>query len=66
MEKLSRVTITMEGDNVRYVRNLQSQLLVKSDYSVSFSKTLNCLLKFAISNKPSVSEIRAISEKIKS
>jgi len=66
MQKLSRVTVTMEVDNVKYLRNLQSQLLIKSEKSVSFSKTLNCILRYAILNRPSLSEIKKISENIKS
>ncbi len=66
MQKLGRVTITIDGDNAKYVRNLQSQLLIKSERSVSFSQTLNCLLKYAILNKPSLLQIKQISENLKS
>lgn len=65
MEKLNRITVTMNNDNVKYIRTLQSQLLLKSDNSVSFSKTLDSLIKFAISRRPSITEIKEISEKLK-
>ena len=65
MSDLSRITVTMELNNLKYLRMLQSQLLAKSHRSVSFSSTLNAVIKLVISAKPTVAEIKEIIERKK-
>ena len=55
----------MNNENIKYIRTLQSQLLVRAENSISFSRTLDSLLKFAISKRPTIAEIKEISEKLK-
>ncbi len=65
MSDLSRITVTMELNNLKYLRMLQAQLLARSHRSVSLSATLNAIIKLVISTKPTVVEIKEIIERKK-
>ena len=65
MSDLSRITVTMELNNLKYLRMLQAQLLARSHRSVSLSATLNAIIKLVISTKPTVAEIKEIIERKK-
>lgn len=45
-----RITISLEADLERTIRNKQANMLLKSNHSVSFSEMLNRILREALKN----------------
>ena len=45
-----RITISLEADFERTIRNKQANMLLKSNHSVSFSEMLNRILREALKN----------------
>ena len=45
-----RITISLEADLERTIRNKQANMLLKSNHSVSFSEVLNRILREALKN----------------
>jgi len=45
-----RITISLEADLERTIRNKQANMLLKSNHSVSFSEMLNRILQEALKN----------------
>ena len=45
-----RITISLEADFERTIRNKQANMLIKSNHSVSFSEMLNRILREALKN----------------
>lgn len=59
-----RITIMLNDDNSKVLRDIQSQLLKKSHKSISFSHALNTILRSALSKKQNIDELSKLSEKI--
>ena len=60
-----RLTIMIEEDAMKFIRNMQSKILTRSEKNISFSSVLNAMLVDSMNNKPSVNKIHFIIKKQK-
>ena len=58
-----RITISLEADLERRIRNKQANLLLKSNHSVSFSEMLNRILNEALKQEDLLNESKSDSRK---